>query len=132
MLRQLRVKANFFRQINLILSVQSPSQKFSTFSFTQISNTSLIVPPPLEGRFAIVTDVGGGMRWTLWRGKTNARRRTVKSCGPDASTPASSSWEASFLGVTVTRKPDHRGDHEVSRKTIARGMPGVFRCDRGD
>jgi hypothetical protein len=23
------------------------------------------VPPPLEGRFAIVTDVGGGMRWTL-------------------------------------------------------------------
>ncbi len=24
------------------------------------------VPPPLEGRFAIVTDVGGGMRWT-WR-----------------------------------------------------------------
>jgi hypothetical protein len=22
------------------------------------------VPPPLEGRFAIVTDVGGGMRWT--------------------------------------------------------------------
>jgi hypothetical protein len=25
------------------------------------------VPPPLEGRFAIVTDVGGGMRWTRRR-----------------------------------------------------------------
>jgi hypothetical protein len=25
------------------------------------------VPPLLEGRFAIVTDVGGGMRWTRWR-----------------------------------------------------------------
>jgi hypothetical protein len=22
------------------------------------------IPPPFEGRFAIVTDVGGGMRWT--------------------------------------------------------------------
>jgi hypothetical protein len=26
--------------------------------------------------------------------------------------------------MTVTRKPDHRGEHEISRKTIARGMPG--------
>jgi hypothetical protein len=24
----------------------------------------------------------------------------------------------------VTRKPDHRGEHEGNRKTIARGMPG--------
>jgi hypothetical protein len=27
--------------------------------------------------------------------------------------------------MTVTKEPDHRGEHEVSRKTIARGMPGV-------
>jgi hypothetical protein len=26
--------------------------------------------------------------------------------------------------MTVTRKPDHRGEHEGNRKTIARGMPG--------
>jgi hypothetical protein len=32
----------------------------------------------------------------------------------------------------VTKEPDHRGEREVSRKTIARGMPGDFRCDRGD
>src|ERR1700690_93141 len=51
--------------------------------------------------------------------------RTAKSCGPDASTLASSSWEASFSGATVAKEPDHRGEHEVSRKTIARGMPGV-------
>jgi hypothetical protein len=25
--------------------------------------------------------------------------------------------------VTVARKPDHRGDHEENRKTIAQGMP---------
>src|ERR1700716_2494355 len=25
--------------------------------------------------------------------------------------------------MTVTKKPDHRGEHEVSRKTIAQGRP---------
>src|SRR5712671_6840817 len=34
--------------------------------------------------------------------------------------------------ATVSNKPGHRGEREVSRKTIARGMPGDFRCDRGD
>jgi hypothetical protein len=48
--------------------------------------------------------------------------RTAKSCGPDASTLASSLREEAQ--ATVTRKPDHRGEHEISRKTIARGMPG--------
>src|SRR3981081_3802604 len=32
----------------------------------------------------------------------------------------------SFPPMTVTKKPDHRGEHEVSRKTIAQGMPGDF------
>src|SRR5580704_4242544 len=27
--------------------------------------------------------------------------------------------------MTVARKPGHRGEREISRKTIARGMPGV-------
>ena len=27
--------------------------------------------------------------------------------------------------MTVAKKPDHRGEHEGNRKTIARGMPGV-------
>jgi len=35
--------------------------------------------------------------------------RTAKACGPDASTPASSSREAGFSGVTVTKKSDRRG-----------------------
>ena len=50
--------------------------------------------------------------------------RTAKSCGPGASTPASSSIEAT-LSATETNQPDLRGEHEVSRKTIAWGMPGV-------
>jgi hypothetical protein len=34
--------------------------------------------------------------------------------------------------ATVSNKPGHRGEREVSRKTIARGMPGDFRCTCGD
>jgi len=34
--------------------------------------------------------------------------------------------------MTVTRRIRRRGEHEGNRKTIARGMPGDFRCDRGD
>jgi hypothetical protein len=48
--------------------------------------------------------------------------RTAKSCGPDASTLAFKS-AGSIPLATVTTKPDHRGDHVISRNTIARGMP---------
>src|SRR5258706_14450299 len=56
--------------------------------------------------------------------------RTAKSCGSDAPGLASSLREEAQ--ATVTTKPGHRGEREGSRKTIARGMPGDFRCDRGD
>src|SRR5258706_15446980 len=56
--------------------------------------------------------------------------RTAKSCGSDAPWLASSLREDAQ--ATVSNKPGHRGEREVSRKTIARGMPGDFRCDRGD
>ena len=48
--------------------------------------------------------------------------RTAKSCGSDA--PMLASSLANFRGTTVSNKPGHRGEREVSRKTIARGMPG--------
>src|SRR5712671_4415064 len=59
-----------------------------------------------------------------------ALQRTAKSCRSDAPMLASSLREEAQ--ATVSNKPGHRGEHEVSRKTIARGMPGDFRCDRGD
>src|SRR6266566_2480192 len=59
-----------------------------------------------------------------------ALTRTAKSCGSDAPMLASSLREEAQ--ATVSNKPGHREEHEVSRKTIARGMPGDFRCDRGD
>src|SRR6476620_7276310 len=49
-------------------------------------------------------------------------QRTAKSCRSDAPMLASSLREEAQ--ATVSNKPGHRGDHEVSRKTIARGMPG--------
>jgi hypothetical protein len=64
-------------------------------------------------------------RWpssrTLGRDAVDARSaqdesallRTEKSCGPDASTPASS-WQLT-LPATVTKKPDHRGEYEGNR-----------------
>jgi hypothetical protein len=48
--------------------------------------------------------------------------RTAKSCGPDTPTLVSSWW--SDPSATVARKPGHRGERDISRKTIARGMPG--------
>src|ERR1700692_982725 len=64
------------------------------------------------------------MRWT--RGALLTRAlilRTVKSCGPDASTPASS-WRK-YTPMTVTRKPITGESTKETVKTIAQGRPGV-------
>jgi hypothetical protein len=44
--------------------VQPFLQKYSCSLQTQITSASIVIPHPQEGRFAIVTDVGYGMRWT--------------------------------------------------------------------
>ncbi len=44
--------------------VQPPLQKYFCFRTPQITSRTLRIPSHTEGRFAIVTDVGGGMRWT--------------------------------------------------------------------
>src|SRR6267154_1288028 len=65
--------------------------------------------------------------------------RTAKSCGPDAPTLASSSRSCVgptgfrqnlALRMTVAKEPGHRGEHDISRKTIACGNAGRFRCPR--
>jgi hypothetical protein len=72
------------------------------------------------------------MRWTLRRQAGFARRtkslqRTAKSCGPVAATVASIRPARAGL-ATVTKSAAHRGEHEVSRKAIARGKPGCLGC----
>src|ERR1700680_4558722 len=63
------------------------------------------------------------MRWTRTvAGTIDIDPRTAKSCGPDAPTLVSS--RRSYLPATVARKPGHRGERAISRKTIAQGVPG--------
>jgi hypothetical protein len=60
--------------------------------------------------------------------------RTAKSCGPDAPTLASSSRDGvsaqpgadrpQIPQATVAKEPGHRGEREISRKTIACGNAG--------
>ena len=50
-----------------MLPVQSLLQKIFRFRDSPKSQAFFAHPVPQEGRFAIVTDVGCGMRWTLWR-----------------------------------------------------------------
>jgi hypothetical protein len=52
-------------------AVQPSLQKYFAFPVGQIKFTTRHVPPRSEGRIAIVTDVGRGMRWTRQRRKTS-------------------------------------------------------------
>jgi hypothetical protein len=84
-----------------------------------------------EGRFAVVTNVECGMRWTaLLANDERGQGRTAKSCGPDVSTLTSSWRQCLCIALTtVTKRPDHRGEREGNRKTIAQGMPVAgFTC----
>jgi hypothetical protein len=75
-----------------------------------------------EGRLAIVTDAGRDAVDAGGAKDESAGMRTAKTCGPDAPTLAASSRRGAR--ATVARKPGRRGEHEISRKTIARGVPG--------
>jgi hypothetical protein len=104
--------------------VEPLPQKYFAFSEARISHSVRAVPPPQEGRIAIVTDVGSGMRWTLWSRETSAPMRTAKSCGPGAPTLALSFRRDTIPAkVTGAKEPGPRGEHEVTVKTIAQGRP---------
>ena len=117
-------------------SMSKPSDFLSrpvgkNISFRRLVETALLIrhPASQEGRFAVVTDVGCGMRWTWQRrvqslhGRT-ALVRTAKSCGPDAPTLASSFAEQSAKRWWQT-SPVTKESTKETVKTIARGMPGV-------
>ena len=108
--------------------MSSPSRKNISLSTSGKSLLELSPSTPKEGRFAIVTNAGldavdaAGVRCAkaCW---TKRLLRTAKSCGSDAPTLVSS--RRSNPSATVARKPGHRGEHDISRKTIAQGVPGV-------
>jgi hypothetical protein len=112
----LRAQRNLLKRFNLMLPVQSPWQKYSGSLLTQITSPPLAIPAHTQGAFRDRHERKVGMRWTRAALLTRALfLRTVKSCGPDAPTLASSSREASFLGAMVARKPGHQGEREGPR-----------------
>src|SRR6266436_6202762 len=69
-----------------------------------------------EGRLAIVTDVGYGMRWTRQRRKTSgafADGEVVWSWRPDAGAKVVKTLCVSR--ATVAKEPGHRGEREGNR-----------------
>jgi hypothetical protein len=95
-----------------------------TCAVGQITATSLGRPALLkEGRFAVVTNVGCGMRWTRRPADERCLSRTAKSCGPDTPTLVSS-WRR-CLRVTpmmVAIKPGSPGRaRRKPLKPFARG-----------
>jgi hypothetical protein len=56
--------------------VQPRFQKYLSFHLSQITGLSRAIPFPIEGRFAIVTNVGFGMRWTRQRRHAAVPART--------------------------------------------------------
>jgi hypothetical protein len=62
---RVRLKAEFVSRFNVIWVVQMAREKYFAFAVGQIISRTPAVSRPQEGRFAVVTDVGRGMRWTL-------------------------------------------------------------------
>jgi len=119
----LRVKSNFPSRIKLFPSVQPLPKKYSGFPKSQIT---LYPPPstPLEGRIAIVTDAGLDAMDVSGATDESAHLRTEKSCGPDASTLASSSRKQVFAGDGDKKSPIAGESTKETVKTIACGDAG--------
>ena len=104
---------------------------FQKLSLTPDPNHLLIPrhPVPREGALAIVTDVGAGSGGRGCAFDEQRVRRTAKSCGPDA--PMAGVKSAMMLshhaGDGDKQARSHRGEHEISCKTIAQGRPDCFR-----
>jgi hypothetical protein len=108
-----RLTANLLNPINVIWAVQSHSQKYFCFSELQIK---LYDSPshPTEGRIMIVAYAGWDAMDAGGAKDESAGMRTAKSCGPDASTPASSLGEAT---------PQDDGDKKARSPGRARRKP---------
>jgi hypothetical protein len=119
-----RQNSNLSFHLNSIPPVQSFSKKFSVSRLTQI--TSIFPPsrPHLEGRIAIVTDVGYGMRWTQTTRLTSALPRGRRSrvvLTPrrwrqvlEKQTSQGRRWQESPVTEEITKE---------TVKTIAQGRP---------
>ena len=103
-----------------------PHAKIYRFSFRKIRIISNAVSRPPEGRIAIATTRGARDAMDAAFSTANgsaAYGEVVWSWRRDAGAKSA----GGIPPVTVTTSPLHRGEHEVSRKAIARGMSECFR-----
>ena len=103
----LRVKSNLIEPDQAVSICPVPSEKYSVFPKSQISLNTPRRPPHLRG-VSRSSRTRGWMRWPQAALLTRALcMRTAKSCGPDASTPASSLRDAIFAsdGDKKARSP---------------------------
>jgi hypothetical protein len=121
----LRVKPDFARAFKLIWAVQSFLQKFFHFLFSEIVFT-LVHPAPARGAYASSRTWSGNAVDAMAPTDERHFLRTAKSCGPGAPRQALS-FARNDARATVAIKLVHRGEHEVSRKTIAQGRPECIR-----
>src|SRR5260221_14355591 len=104
------------------MACPAPFAKIFLFRLDPNQFTDSRRPVPTEGRCAR-HQRGAGCGGRGRAKDEGAVLRTAKSCGSDAPIAGVKSCEKT-RGMTVSNKRGHRGEREVSRKTIARGMPG--------
>jgi hypothetical protein len=106
--------------------------EFSACLVGQITGTGPPSPRHHEGRLRDRHGTWRGLRWTLRRQAVFAARRNARSVRRSRVVLAPRPWRLSFPAcageATVTKNAAHRGEHEVSRKAIARGKPGCLGC----
>jgi hypothetical protein len=111
--------------------LSSPSRKNFPLNPSGKSFVRLVPSCPARGALAIVTNVGTGCG-----GRGNVGAHSVaQTNGAEAYGEVVWSWRPdagvklrrSICAATVTTKPGHRGEREVSRKAIAQGRPGCLR-----
>src|SRR5258708_26501297 len=72
----------------------------------------------------------GPARRSLWRSRVAAYGEDVSFWRPDPGVKFAEAKSAQpgadqpYSRMTVAKKAGHRGEHDISRKAIARGMPG--------
>jgi hypothetical protein len=112
-------------------SCQAPKSKIFLFSLDPNQFTDSCRPVPTRGaaRDRHERGAGGDGRWQRARRMRPAGVRPSRvGLAPQCRRQV---WRI-FREATVSNKRGHRGEREVSRKTIARGMPGLLRCTCGD
>ena len=109
----LRAQPNLLNRIKLMLAVQSSLQKYSDSILTQITSITPAVSSHMRG-VSRSSRTRGGMRWTQ-----AALLTRVLACGRRSRVVLTPQWLASsFAGnreMTVTKKPDHRGERGGNR-----------------